>query len=142
MGIFKSLTTLYVVVVFFGWGISVFTDKLAANSLGAKGTWIYVISFIPSLLVLIFYYFWGYKLNGVNQTGILWLIASTVLNMIALIAYFLLFTKTNASWASAITALYPICTITLAVIFLHEKVTFNQTIGIVLAMFAVLFLSI
>jgi bacterial/archaeal transporter family protein len=142
MNIFSSLTFLYVIVVFFGWGTSVFTDKLAANSLGTKGTWVYLISFIPALLVLIFYYFWGYKLNGLNQTGILWLIVSTVLNMIALVAYFLLFTKTNASWASAITALYPIFTISLAVIFLHEKVTINQTIGIFLAMLAVLFLSI
>jgi transporter family protein len=142
MNIFNSLTFVYVAVVFFGWGISVFTDKLAANSLGAKGTWIYLISFIPSLLVLLFYYFWGYKFNNLNQTGILWLIASTVLNMIALVAYFLLFTKTNASWASAITALYPICTIILAVIFLHEKLTINHCIGIILAMVAVFFLSI
>ena len=142
MGIFKSLTTLYVLVVFFGWGTSVFTDKLAANSLGTKGTWIYLISFIPSILVLIFYYFWGYRLSGVSQTGILWLIASTVLNMIVLVAYFLLFTKTNASWVVAITALYPVWTIVLAIVFLHEKITINQMIGIFLAMFAVLFLSI
>lgn len=138
----ESLTPLYVIVVFLGWGISVFFDKLAANSLGTKGTWLYLMSFLPSLIVLGIYYLWGYKTSGLNQTGILWLIASTALNMIALVAYFLLFTKTNASWASAITALYPICTIFLAIFFLHEKITVTQAIGIVLAMIAVIFLSI
>lgn len=142
MGVFKSLTTLYVLVVFFGWGTSVFYDKLAANNLGPRGVWIYLLSALPSFLVLVFYYFWGYKIVGVSQTGIFWLIISSIFNFIALGAYFLLFTKTNASWAVAITALYPILTIILAVVFLHEKITFNQTIGIVLAMFAVLFLSI
>lgn len=142
MGAYKPLTFIYVIVVFFGWGTSVFLDKLAANSLGSKGTWLYLIGFIPSLIVLAYYYFWGYKLIGMNQTGIFYLIISTVFNMIAVAAYFLLFTKTNASWASPITALYPICTIILAVIFLHEKITLNQIIGIILAMSAIVFLSV
>lgn len=132
----------YVVTVLFGWGISVFFDKLAANSLGSKGTYLYLLSFMPSLVILLFFYFWGYKMVGYSQTGVLWLIISTICNLVALGAYFLLFTKTEASWASAMTAVYPVITIILAAIFFRESMTITRLAGIILAMLAVVFLSL
>lgn len=135
------ITYFFVSVVFLGWGSSVFFDKLAANKLGNRGLSIYVIALLPSLLVTLFYLLWGYKWFGYDRIGVVWVTLSYVFNIIALVAYYLVFTKTDASWASAVTALYPVFTIILAIIFLHEKLSLTRFIGIFLAMLAVVFLS-
>ena len=137
-----KLTILFVSLVFFGWGISVFFDKLAANRMGSKGTIVYVISMLPSIAVLFFYLFWGYKIFNFDRIGIFWVTAGTILNIIAIIFYYLVFTRAEASWASVITALYPVCTVILAFIFLKETISFYRIIGIVLAMVSIFFLCL
>ena len=137
-----KFTIFFITVVFFSWGISVFFDKLAANRMGARGSIIYLASLLPSLLILGFYLLWGYKIWGFDRTGVLWVTISSVLNIIALIAYYFVFIKAEASWAVAVTALYPICTVILAFIFLHETITLTRMVGIILAMVALVFLSV
>ena len=137
-----KLTIIFLGIVFFGWGISVLFDKLAANRMGTRGSIIYLVSSFPSILVLLFYLFWGYKIGNFDRTGVFWITASSVANIIALIAYYLVFTKAEVSWAVTVTALYPICTIILAYLFLHEAITIYRWIGILLAMIAIVFLSI
>ncbi len=137
-----KFTIFLIAVVFLSWGFSVFLDKLAANRLGIRGSMIYLFSMLPALLVLGFYLLWGYKIWGFNRVGVLWMTIATILNIIALVAYYLVFTKAEASWAVTVTALYPICTIILAFIFLHETITLTKVVGIVLAMVALVFLSI
>ena len=137
-----KLTILFLSLVFFGWGLSVFFDKLAANRMGTKGAFIYIISALPTIVVLLFYLFWGYKLGNFDRMGVFWVFVSSILNIISLFFYYLVFTKTEASWAVAVTALYPVCTIILAWIFLHETITLTKIIGIVLAMAALVFLGI
>jgi len=137
-----KFTIFFISVVFFSWGISVFFDKLAANRMGTRGSIIYLASLLPSLLILGFYLLWGYKIWGFDRIGILWVTISSILNIIALIAYYFVFTKAEASWAVAVTALYPICTVILAFIFLHETITLTRMVGIILAMVALVFLSV
>ncbi len=135
-------TIFFVAMVFFGWGTSVFFDKLSANKMGVKGSYIYLVSLLPSIIVLLFFLFWGYKLVNVDRMGIFWVTIASFLNIIAVFFYYLVFTKTDASWASVVTALYPILTVFLAYVFLHEAVSTYRLIGIFLAMIALIFLSI
>jgi len=137
-----KLTIFLISIVFLSWGVSVFFDKLAANRIGVRGSMIYFFSMLPALLVLAFYLLWGYKIWGFDRVGVLWITLATVLNIIALVCYFLVFTKAEASWAVAVTALYPICTVILAFVFLHESITLHKIIGIILAMTALFFLSL
>lgn len=135
-------TVFFIALVFFGWGTSVFFDKLAANRMGVKGSIIYIISSLPTILVLLFYLLWGYKMGNFDRLGIIWVTIASSLNIIALISYYFVFLKAEASWAVAVTALYPVLTVILAYFFLHEKITFNRIVGIILAMLALVFLSI
>ncbi len=142
MNAINKLTVFLVSIVFLGWGFSVFFDKLAATRMGNRGSIVYLTSMAPAFLVLAFFYFWGFKMWNFDRTGIMLITVSSFFNIIALAAYYFVFTKTEASWAVAVTALYPILTITLAFIFLHETVTIQKIIGIVLAMVALVFLGI
>lgn len=142
MNKFDPFTVFFISIVFFGWGFSVFFDKLAANQLGSKGSWLYIVSYLPSIAILLFFLIWGTEMGGFTRNGIMWVFFSSIANFIALIAYYLVFTKSEASWAVAITALYPICTVILAIIFLHEKITIARTVGIIFAMIALFFLSL
>lgn len=135
-------TVFFIALVFFGWGTSVFFDKLAANRMGIKGSLIYIISSLPTILILLFFLFWGYKIGNFDRLGIIWVTIAAFFNIIALISYYFVFLKAEASWAVAVTALYPLFTVILAYFFLHEKITFNRLIGIVMAMLALVFLSI
>ncbi len=137
-----KLTVFLVSVVFLGWGVSVFFDKLAATRMGNRGAIVYLASMAPAFLILAFFYLWGFKMWNFDRTGIIFITISSLFNIIALAAYYFVFTKAEASWAVAVTALYPVCTIVLAFIFLHETVTIQKIIGIILAMIALVFLGI
>ncbi len=135
-------TFFFVAMVFLGWGISVFFDKLSANRLGTKGSVVYLFSLLPSIVVLLFFTFWGYKIYSLDRMGIVWVTIASVLNIIAVFFYYLVFTKTTASWAVVVTALYPVLTVILANVFLHEELTATRIIGIILAIVALIFLSL
>jgi uncharacterized membrane protein len=137
-----KFTIFLITIVFLGCGLSTFLDKLAANRMGTRGFLIYLFSMSATVLVLIFYLLWGYKIWGFDRLGTLWVTIARTLGLITLIALYLAFTRAEASWVVAITALYPVFTIILAFVFLHESITLHKIIGIILAMTALVFLSI
>lgn len=132
---------LFALIVFLGWGLSVFADKLATNKLGNRSIIPVVISFIPSLLVLFFFLFFSERL-GFNKEGVFWITVSTFLNDIAIIFYYLLFVKSEVTWAVPITALYPLLPVILGVIILNEELTLTRVMGIGLSLLAIVFLNL
>lgn len=137
-----KITWLFVIIVFLSWGTSVFFDKLAAVKIGSRGWWLYFLSTLPSIIFFLILLFGGYRIFHFDKTGILWLLLAAITNTIALVFYYLVFTKTEASWAAPITALYPIWTAILALVFLKETISLYKIIGIFLAMAAIIFLSL
>jgi transporter family protein len=69
-------------------------------------------------------------------------IIAGVLGSVGIISFYILLTKKDASSAVPLTALYPILTAILAIIFLKEKLTIVKSAGIVLAGIALYLLSL
>lgn len=136
-----KLAYFYVLIVFLGWGLSVFCDKLATNRLGSRSVFPIIVSLIFGLIPLIIYYFWAKSLNY-DPKGIFWLFVATLVNTTGTIGYFLLMAKTEVSRVTPITALYPIIPIILGFWILKESITFTKIIGIVLSFGAIIFLSL
>lgn len=132
---------LYALIVFLGWGLSVFSDKLATNRLGNRSIIPVVISSLASLVILSGFYLFSERL-GFDRKGIFWITISSLLNYVAIVFYYLLFVKSEVTWAVPMTALYPLLPVILGVAILHESLTLTKTIGIALSLLAIVFLSI
>ncbi|HUW24673.1 MAG TPA: DMT family transporter [Patescibacteria group bacterium] len=136
-----KIAYLLVLLVMLGWGISVFFDKLATNRLGNRSIIPIIFSCGIGLIPLIIFLFYSKNLNY-DAKGIMWLIVASVLNAIGVISYFLVFVRSEVTWATPMTALYPVIPIILAFIFLKETVTITKIIGILLSFGAIIFLSL
>ena len=133
--IYWSLLT----IVMFGlWGIFA---KLAVDEIGWKySTLFYAIGVIWIIPLLYF--------NNPSQLSqplsfypVLFAVLSGVVSVVALIGFNLALTTAEASVVVPLTGIYPVVTITLGLLFLHEKLNFKQAAGIGLAILAIILLS-
>lgn len=136
-----KIVYLYVLIVFLGWGLSVFFDKMVTNRMGNKAILPLVVSLAVSLVALLFFYFFS-KTLGYDSKGIGLMLIGFLLNSVGIIAYFLLFLKTDLTWAVPVTALYPVIPIILGIVILHESLTWTKITGVVLSLAAIIFLSL
>lgn len=127
-------------LVFIGWGVSAFFDKLTTNRLGPNGMWLWIFFTAPVLLLAVPFYFLSQKF-GFDRVGVSYLILSAATNLLAIIAYYLLLLRADLSTAAPLTALYPALTALLAFIFLNEGITAAKITGIILSLIAIFFLS-
>ncbi len=135
-----SITILLIVATFIFWGVGTFLTKLATNKIGALGLPWNILGYLP----IIIYSLLIFKLKPLIQaerSGIGLAFFSGVIGSLGLISFYSLLTKAEATTIVPLTALYPILTIALAFLFLHETVTASKTIGIVLSLIAIYFLS-
>ena len=130
----------YSLLTFFCWGFSVFLPKFALQRINPKtacvfqgfGYWIIISA------VLIHAKF---KLDmNFKGTGIAML--SGAIGMIGALSFLYALSKGKASVVVILTALYPMLTLILSFIILKEKISLTQGIGILLALIAVVLLSI
>lgn len=128
-------------LVFLGWGASGFFDKLATNGLGSKGAWIWAITYIPAVIMLLIGFVWAEKF-GLSKSGMMFLLITDVVSAVAIIGYYLLVSRTQVSFVVPLTALYPVFTVILAYFFLKEPMTTTKIIGIGFSLLAILFLSL
>lgn len=129
----NALSFFFASLVFIGWGVSVFFDKLATTKLGLRGLWLWVAGFLPALLLYPAVYLFSQKL-GFDRGGLIFLFLSSLFNIFALIFYYLVLLKSELSAAAPFTALYPALTVVLAFIFLHEGLTAAKVAGIFLSL--------
>lgn len=137
----EKIVYLYILIVFLGWGLSIFLDKLVTNRLGNRVIVPLIISSIFSLIILGIFYFFSEKL-GYDRKGLALMTLSSFLTSVALISYYLVVAKSEVSWAGTITALYPIIPIVLGIVVLHESLNWTKVTGIVLSLVAIIFLSL
>lgn len=128
-------------VVFIFWGSSGFFDKLATNSLGSKGAWIWALTYLPSLICLFTGFLFAEKFGWPKQ-GMGFLLLTNIVSTVAVISYYLLMSKANASLIVPLTSLYPVVTVVLAIFVLKESITITKILGILFSMIAILFLSL
>jgi bacterial/archaeal transporter family protein len=121
------------------WGVNGLLMKLGTNRVSARSMVIWVTAGFAVLLP------WMWKATSLASISknVLWvgLFAGAVNGLGNWAAFVCLEKGAKASVAIPLTALYPICTIVLAIIFLHERPSILQWVGIGLALAGAAMLS-
>lgn len=127
------------VVAFICWGIWAFLPKIATQYINPRSVVVYEI--VGALIVaLIAFVSLGFKVQT-HPIGSSLAIIIGALGLGGSLAYLYAVGKGPVSVVSVLTALYPILTITLAYLLLHEPVTLKQGIGMLLALVAIILLT-
>ena len=127
------------VVVLLTWGLVGLLQKLSTNYLSAESALIWLVAGFFLLDP------WLYPRESIldfSARSLLWTFLSALLN--ALGAWALLAAMKHGGKASIVvplTALYPIVTIVLAPLVLHESISHSQQLGVICALAAVALLS-
>ncbi len=127
------------VIVF--WGLWGFFSKLAVEKIGLQMA---IYSYVVSLVILIPYllltnHLLPFKTDG---SGIMYAVIAGASVGIASVFIYTLLGIRPAGITVAVTALYPIVTIILSMIFLKETLTATQGLGLVLALAALVLLNL
>jgi transporter family protein len=123
------------------WGITGVTQKLATNRVSSELSFLwfaYAMAAISLVLML------TTKMHWHVRPMIFWLaVAGGTLNGLgALTSFTALESGGKASIVISLVSLYPLLTVAFAVIVLRERLTMVQGIGVVLAIFAAILLSL
>jgi len=128
--------TIIAMITFGAWG---FFPKLAVNYISPQSALIYQV--LGGLLVGVI------SLGLVNfkpethPMGILYAFLTGVTGVLGTLFYYVAASRGQISIVVSLTALYPLITILLAVIFLHETLILKQYIGLCFALAAIILLA-
>lgn len=136
----KSAMLLIFIIILF-WGIWGFLNKLAVGKIGLQISFWNIVSFS---IVTIVYLTVTHQLLPLKKdsSGISLAIAAGAVSGLASMLFYILLDKKPAGLLVTITALYPLITILLSIIFLKETVNVTKIIGFVLALLALVFLNL
>jgi len=128
--------TILAMVTFGAWG---FFPKLAVNYINPQSALIFQV--IGGLLV-------GFvglaMLNFKPEThpmGILYGLLTGITGVLGTFFYYIAASRGQISIVVSLTALYPLITIMLAIVFLHETLIFKQVLGLCFAVAAIVLLA-
>ena len=128
----KLYLLIFLAILF--WGIWGFTGKLATNHNSPA-----VVTLATNLLFALFSLTLIFSIR--NQTtpiiwsspAILWIVLTAVFGVAATIIFYMALSESPSSKVVALTATYPIITVILATIFLGERLSGIQILGILLS---------
>jgi transporter family protein len=124
----------FAMLAFFFWGFWGFFSKLATRHVSPASALFYyaaTLTILSALIVL----FWQGKFEG-NPKGLMFSALVGCSAALGTLFFFISLTKTQTAVAVTVTALYPIVTMLLAVLFLGESITLKQGAGIFFALLA------
>jgi len=121
------------------WGLWSFLPKITTRYIDPKSAIVYEVigGIFFSIVVL---YFMGFRLET-HPKGIALAASAGLLGFLGALCFLFAVTKGPVSLIAPLSALYPILSVALAVIFLHEAITVKQCIGIVFAILAVVLVT-
>lgn len=123
------------------WGFWGFFSKLAVEKIGFHAGLYYAITLFAFIATYLFFTNQLFPLKFAPH-GILFALLAGISGGTATIFLYLLLGKNPAGLVVAITALYPIVTLILSMIFLKETLTLPQTIGFALALVALVLMNL
>jgi transporter family protein len=130
---------LYAVLTVLTWGLWGVFSKLASNYAKPRQALLFqtvgVIAFAIVVLVIE-----KFKIEW-SLPGFSWAALGGFLAFIGFLTFFAALEKGTSSTVVTLSALYPMVTILISILFLHEKLTTRQGIGIVLALIASVLLA-
>ena len=103
---------------------------------------IFIITSIVTLTASLLVFFWLRPSISVYSAGFGYVLSAGVLGLVALIAFYSSIGSGKAIIVVPLTALYPVVTIFLSYLVLHEEVSLVKGVGIVLALVAILLISL
>jgi uncharacterized membrane protein len=117
------------------WGPYALLSKLGSNEISAYGMqFLFTLGSIPVVLVVLARQ--KFKLEK-NRKGIIYGLVAGVLSAAGAIGFFAAFRSGgNASVVTTATGMYPVVTVLLALLFLHERLTRTQVVGLGFAIVA------
>lgn len=124
------------------WGIGSFVAKLATNRIGDKSVFWDLLGYAPAIIIFSILIFNVKNLVSSDKGGMFLAFLAGAIGSLGAIGFYMLLTRKDASSAVPLTALYPILTAILAIIFLKEKITVIKTLGIIFSGIALLLLSL
>ncbi|HUY15418.1 MAG TPA: EamA family transporter [Terriglobia bacterium] len=134
------LWLLFALVTLIFWGITGVTQKLSTNAISTELSFLwFVLAFIPIALAILLLVPLDWHLK--TRVYCLAVVGGALNGLGALTSFKALESGGKASIVIPLCYLYPLVTIFLALILLHEKVTSKEGAGIVLALVAAILLS-
>ncbi len=120
------------ILALFLWGISVFLPKLAVSRMGTMSLIVYlaVFYFLSAVGILLFY---G-RLPAFQTDGAFLSILIGIIGTLGQWCLVISLRNGMVTYAVLVSSFYPVVTLLLAQIFLHEELTMRQGIGAVLAL--------
>ena len=118
------------------WG---FFPKLAVSYINPQSAIVYQV--VGGMLVGVLALFLVGWRPEAHPLGILFALLTGITGVLGTLFYYAAASRGNISVVVSMTALYPIITICLAFLFLHEPLTFRQVIGMIFAFAAIVLFS-
>ncbi len=134
-------TVLIFFITFVGWGLGTFFGKLATNKIGEKAVFWDILGYTFGVIIYSFIAFKASELFRVEKSGIIWAVLAGLSGAAGLVGFYILLAKNEASTIVPMTALYPALAVVLGIVVLHEGVTLNKILGIVLSLVAIYLLN-
>ena len=132
------LYSLITVCVWGFWGLSA---KLASRSVSSQN--LLLLAFLGNLLVFpLCLAVFGRHLRFIwRQPDYHFAVLAGIIGALGTLFFYLALTRGEASRVVVMTAMYPVITVILAFVFLHEPVTIHKAAGIAFALAALILLS-
>ncbi len=128
--------TILAMVTFGAWG---FFPKLAVNYISPQSALIYQV--IGGMLVgVVALAMLNFK-PETHPMGILYALLTGITGVLGTLFYYFAASRGQISIVVSLTALYPLITIMLAIVFLHETLILKQVIGLCFAVAAIVLLA-
>ena len=131
---------LYSALALLAWGLWGFFPKIALNFLDPKAAFVFeviggAITGLTAFLIL------RPRLAGAEIRGIIPALLTGMLGYLGLLCFMYAVREGKLCIIAPLTALYPVITVALAMIFLKEKINIVQLAGIILALVSVILIS-
>jgi transporter family protein len=128
--------TIFAMITFGFWG---FFPKLAISYISPQSALIYQV--LGGLLVgLVALVTAGFK-PEIQPMGVLYAFLTGITGVLGTMFYYMAASRGQLTIVVSFTALYPLVTILLAFIFLHETISLKQVVGLFFALTAIVLLS-
>jgi len=124
----------FALMTLLAWGLWGFFSKLATNHTRPRQTLLFQAAGVMAFALIVLC-FERFQIDR-SPAGFGWSFAAGLVNFIGFLTFFAAVEKGKVSTVITLSSLYPVLTILLSVLLLHERVSRREGIGIVLALAA------
>lgn len=131
---------IFAVVSLISWGIWGVLPRVSTMYISPKSAFVYEVLGVL-LFGIVMWAFFGFKLET-NTKGAVFGILTGVFEFIGALAFVYAVSKSKSSMVVVVSALYPAVTVLLSYLFLGDTITIKQGIGMLMALGAMVLITI